>query len=155
LDLQTERLTAYVQELAAGVNRPARDARFRYRDGAVIVTQESQDGLEVDVGGTVRAIQEAFRRSEATGALGAKVEEPAFEAGGRRWCSASSSATGSRATAAACRSDSTTSSWRRAGSMACSCRQTGSTPSTRRSGRRRSRTGSSGGSASSTTARGA
>ncbi|MBI2862538.1 MAG: VanW family protein [Chloroflexi bacterium] len=59
VSLDQEKLTAWVEKIAAAVNRPPEDAQLRYQNSQVVVRSESRDGVEVDVPATAERLTAA------------------------------------------------------------------------------------------------
>jgi len=79
-DLDREALTKFAQSIAQQVDRKPRDARFRFENGKLSLTEKEQDGVSVNVEQTVAAIEAASTTSQRQVALPVSVEEAKVKA---------------------------------------------------------------------------
>ncbi|MBP8293024.1 MAG: peptidoglycan binding domain-containing protein, partial [Caldilineaceae bacterium] len=81
LTLDEAALRAYLTELAAQVETPARDARLRFNTdtGGITVLQESRAGRTLDVDATVQAVQAAVASGQSEAPLVLAAVAPAVD----------------------------------------------------------------------------
>jgi len=76
IEIDSAKMTAYVNSVAKQVDRRPQDAVFRYKDGQVSVVSDSVDGLTVDVPATVAVAQGILSKPGQPVLLQVKVTKP-------------------------------------------------------------------------------
>ncbi len=70
------RFTKFLEPINDRIGKPAKDARFRFKDGQLSIASDSVDGLTVDPDATMQSVVTEARQGRRTASISMEVEKP-------------------------------------------------------------------------------